>query len=336
MKAVVIQEPIAQPDLTPQDLTDHWQALAALPGVEEVSVLAPPAYPSVQEIDQLATDADALFGVWIGPDLLNAGFLERHPKLRYIATLGHGWEPFDTDLVRRSGVTVTNTLYGGQTIAEYAFALLMEVCHHISVQDARLRAFDWSDPANADEFCKAVVPQIELYGKTVGVVGLGEIGFAFARMAAGFGMRVIGYSAHHKSDPRYGFITQVDSLDKLLAASDIVSLHLPHTPATDRILDAAAISRMKDGAILLNTARGGLVDEQALADALRSGKLRAAGLDVLTEEPPRHGTPLLGAPNLTVTGHIAWLTRASRLRAIDMAVENFACYLQGEPCSAIV
>lgn len=336
MKCVIIQEPIAQPDLTPADLSAHWGALRSLAPVDEVVIHTPPRYPTPAETGVLAADADALFGVWVGPDLITADFLHSHPRLRYIATLGHGWEPFDTAMTRACGVTVTNTVYGAQTIAEYAFALLMEVCHHIAAQDARVRALDWSDPANAADYCRAIVPQIELFGLTIGIVGLGGIGFAMARMARGFGMHVIGYSAHRKQGAAYDFVEQVDDLGELLARSDVVSLHLPHTPATDKIIDADAIARMKDGAILINTARGALIDEAALAAALRSGKLRGAGLDVLTEEPPRHGTPLLDAPNLTVTGHIAWLTRASRLRAIDMAIDNFAHYLRGEPCSAIV
>lgn len=335
MKAVVIQEHIIQPDITPKDLQEHWMALKQLPGVDEVEIVAPGNYPSVEELGRLTGDAEALFGVWIGPDLLNREFLDQHPHLRYVATLGHGWETFDTDLTRSRGVTVTNTIYGAQTIAEYAFALLMEVCHHISVQDHRIRMIDWTQPRNDAQFCKAIIPQVELYQKTIGIVGLGEIGYALARMAYGFGMHVVGFSTHRKTGEKYAFIEQVDTLEELLQKSDVVSLHLPHTPATEHILNARTIAMMRDGAILINTARGALIDEQALADAMVAHQLRAAALDVLTEEPPRHGTPLLTAPNVTITGHIAWLTRESRLRAIDMAVDNFACYLRGQPKSVI-
>ena len=286
MKAVVIQESIIQPDITPKDLQEHWMALQQLPGVDEVKIYAPEHYPGVDELGRMTADAQALFGVWIGPDLLCPEFLDQHPNLRYVATLGHGWETFDTELTRRKGVTVTNTIYGAQTIAEYAFALLMEVCHHISVQDQRIRTIDWTVPGNQAEFCKAVVPQVELYQKTIGIVGLGEIGYALARMAHGFGMHVIGYSAHRKTGEKYAFIQQVDTLEELLRKSDVVSLHLPHTPATEHVLNARTIAMMRDGAILINTARGALIDEQALADALKARKLRAAAQDVLTEEPP--------------------------------------------------
>jgi glycerate dehydrogenase len=147
-------------------------------------------------------------------------------------------------------------------------------------------------------------------------------------------MHVLAYSRHKKEGAAYDFIEQV-SLDELLARSDFISLHTPHTPATEHMIDQNTIARMKDGVILINTARGALIDEQALADALATGKVLAAGLDVLTDEPPVHGSPLLTAPNTVITGHIAWLTRESRIRAIDMAIDNFRCYLEGHPVSII-
>ena len=210
----------------------------------------------------------------------------------------------------------------------------MDVCHHIGTHDTRIKTIDWSVPENHNEFCKSVTRQIELYDKTIGVIGLGAIGFAFAKMAQGFGMHVLAYSRHKKEGAAYDFIEQV-SLDELLARSDFISLHTPHTPATEHIIDQDTIARMKDGVILINTARGALIDEQALADALATGKVLAAGLDVLTDEPPVCGSPLLTAPNTVITGHIAWLTRESRIRAIDMAIDNFRCYLEGHPVSII-
>ena len=166
------------------------------------------------------------------------------------------------------------------------------------------------------------------------MIGLGAIGFAFAKMAQGFGMHVLAYGRHKKEGAAYDFIEQV-SLDELLARSDFISLHTPHTPATERMINQDTLAKMKDGVILINTARGALIDEQVLADALASGKVLAAGLDVLTDEPPVCGSPLLTAPNTVITGHIAWLTRESRIRAIDMAIDNFRCYLEGHPVSII-
>ena len=336
MKIVIIREEIIQPDITAEELISKWKELEAIPGAGGVERLLRfgRKHKLIKELDELVEDADALFGVWITEGLMSEAFFKKHPKLKYIATLGHGYESFDYAMTRRYGVTVTNTVYGAQTIAEHAFALLMHTCHHIEVQDQRVREIDWSDPGNAPEFCKAVVPQIELYGKTVGVVGLGAIGFAFAKMAAGFGMHVISYSRTVKRGEAYSFVEQVSSLGELLVRADVISLHLPENGNT-HIINEDTIAGMKDGVILINTARGILIDEAALAEALKSGKVRAAALDVLTEEPPRHGTPLLTAPNCTITGHIAWLTRESRFRAIDMAIDNFKNYLNGAPTSVI-
>ena len=171
MKIVIIREEIIQPDITAEELISKWKELEAIPGAGGVQLQIVDTYPSMEELDELVEDADALFGVWITEGLMSEAFFKKHPKLKYIATLGHGYESFDYAMTRRYGVTVTNTVYGAQTIAEHAFALLMHTCHHIEVQDQRVREIDWSDPGNAPEFCKAVVPQIELYGKTVGVVG---------------------------------------------------------------------------------------------------------------------------------------------------------------------
>ena len=308
MKIVVIQEEIIQTDITPKELTKRWKKLEQLPGIDEVVIEVPAHYPNIEQLHTYIGDADAVFGLWIGPDNMNEAFLSQHPNLKYVATLGHGWEKFDTEMTRKRGISISNTIYGSQTIAEYAFALLMDVCHHIGTHDTRI--------------------------KTIGVIGLGAIGFAFAKMAQGFGMHVLAYSRHKKTGAEYDFIEQV-SLDELLARSDFISLHTPHTPATEHMIDQDTIARMKDGVILINTARGALIDEQALADALASGKVLAAGLDVLTDEPPVHGSPLLTAPNTVITGHIAWLTRESRIRAIDMAIDNFRCYLEGHPVSII-
>lgn len=334
MNIVVIQEEIIQTDITPAELTAHWRQLEELPGVDSVRIYDGP-YPSRTQLHEILGDADVLFGVWVGPGIMNEEFLAQHPNLRYVGTLGHGWETFDVEMTRRHGVTITNTIYGAQTIAEYAFALLMETCHHVAAHDQRIREIDWSNRENAPEFCKAVTRQIELYDKTIGIVGLGAIGFALARMAQGFGMKVIAYSRHKRTDPAYDFVEQVDTLEELLSHSDVISLHMPHTPQTEHIINRETIAQMRDGVILINTARGALIDEEALAEALATGKVGAAGLDVLTDEPPVNGSPLLSAPNCTITGHIAWLTRESRYRAIDMAIDNYKAWAAGHPQSVI-
>ena len=335
MKITIVQEDIIQTDITQEEQTKHWMKLKEIPGIDDIRFLHGALYPSEAEQHEMIGDSDAVFGMWIRDGgWVNEAFLSSHPNLKYVATLGHGYGTFDREMTRRKGITITNTVYGARTIAEHAFALLMEICHRVQYHNDYIKGIDWTDPACDKVFCYAHTRQIELYGKTAGVIGMGAIGYGFAQMAKGFGMQVLAFDQHPRSGPEYDFIRYV-SMDELLAQSDVITLHCPYTPATDSLIDREAISKMKDGAILINTARGGLIDEEALAQALRSGKLYAAGLDVLREEPPVHGSPLLSCPNAMITGHVAWLTRESRMRAIDMAIDNFKAYLEGHPVSVI-
>ncbi len=333
MKIVVIQESIMQPDLTKEEVTECWNALKAIPGVE-LDIKYPEGYPQPEELDEMIADADVVFGIWISDMIINEEILSHHPNLKYIATLGHGWREFDVEMTRRRGLTITNTVYGAQTIAEYAFALLMEICHHVHIHSEKIKTADWTNPDSSVGFDKVLTPQIELYGKTCGIFGLGAIGFAFAKMVHGFGMNVISYSRHKKIGEQYDFIEQVD-FDTLLKRSDVISIHAPLTSSTADTFNAAAFEKMKDGVIIVNTARGGLIVEEDLAAALESGKVYGAGLDVLREEPPTGDNPLFHTRNTAITGHIAWLTKESRLRACRMAIENFKSYLAGNPVSVI-
>ena len=340
MKVVVIQESVMMPNLTPQEVTEHWNQLKNIPNVE-LEIKFPVGYPLPEELHELVGDADVVFGIWISDRVINEEWLSHHPNLKYIATLGHGWQAFDVEMTRRKGMTITNTVYGAQTIAEYGWALLMEVCHHVNAHSDLIKKTDWTKlnpetgrPLESAKFDHVITPQIELYGKTCGIFGLGAIGLAFAKMAAGFGMRVISYSRHKKVGAIYSFIEQVD-FDTLLKESDVISIHAPFTAETANTFNAEAFAKMKDGVILINTARGGLIDEAALTAALESGKVYAAGLDVLREEPPTKDNPLFHTEKTAITGHIAWLTKESRLRAVDMAIENFVHYLNGIPVSVI-
>lgn len=339
MKAVVIQENVKMPNLAPSEVSAHWEKLREIPGLE-LEIKQPQGYPDVEELHSLVGDADAVFGIWINDRVINEEWLSRHPNLKYIATLGHGWGEFDVDMTRRRGITITNTVYGAQTIAEYGWALLMEVCHHVSIHSDLIKKTDWSRTGKDADFKpfsvfdKVLCPQIELYGKTCGIFGLGSIGLAFAKMASGFGMKVISYSRHKKTGAIYDFVEQVD-FDTLLRESDVISIHAPFTAETKDTFNKAAFSKMKDGVILINTARGGLIVEEDLMDALDSGKVYGAGLDVLREEPPTKDNPLFHSDKTVITGHIAWLTKESRLRAVDMAIENFKHYLNGIPVSVI-
>lgn len=339
MKVVVIQENVMMPNLSAEEVTAHWNKLKEIPGVD-LEVKFPKGYPMPDELHELVGDADVVFGIWISDSVINEEWLSKHPNLKYIATLGHGWREFDVEMTRRKGMTITNTVYGAQTIAEYGWALLMEVCHHVNAHSDLIKKTDWTKldengrPLESSKFDHVVTPQIELYGKTCGIFGLGSIGLAFAKMAAGFGMRVISYSRHKKVGAIYSFIEQVD-FETLLKESDVISIHAPFTADTADTFDKEAFAKMKDGVIIINTARGGLIVEEDLMAALESGKVYAAGLDVLREEPPTTDNPLFHTDKTSITGHIAWLTKESRLRAVDMAIDNFQHYLNGIPTSVI-
>lgn len=339
MKIVVIQENVMMPNLTSDEVSEHWNKLKEIPGVE-LEIKHPKGYADPETLHSLIGDADAAFGVWITDKVINEEWLSHHPNLKYIATLGHGWQEFDVEMTRKKGITITNTVYGAQTIAEYAWALLMEVCHHVKEHSDLIKNTDWESGNEAkkfearSKFDHVITPQIELYGKTCGIFGLGAIGLAFAKMAAGFGMKVISYSRHKKVGAIYSFVEQVD-FETLLRESDVISIHAPFTKDTANIFNKNTFAKMKDGVILINTARGGLIVEEDLLVALESGKVYGAGLDVLREETPTKNNPLFKSDKTIITGHIAWLTKESRLRAVDMAIQNFKHYLNGIPVSVI-
>lgn len=269
-----------------------------------------------------ARDADA---VLVNKVSLSGEVLRALPRLRYVGVLATGFDRVDVAVARERGVVVTNVpAYGTESVAQAVFALLLEIVCHTGRHAAGVREGRWS---RSDDFCYWDAPLVELAGLTLGVVGLGDIGRAVARIARGFRMEVLasqGRSAAAEPDdpPRL-------ALDDLLPRCDVVSLHLPLTPQTQGSFDAARLARMKRGAILINTARGGLVDPDALAAALRSGALAGAGLDVLDVEPPPADHPLLSAPRCVVTPHVAWATTAARQRLLDAVVENLRGWAAG-------
>lgn len=200
MKVVVIPEPVLQPDITKEDMDLKWNLLKELPEVDELVIKHFDGYPSNEELHPVIADADAAIGVWVNGSNINEEFLSKHPNLKYVATLGHGFGEFDVPMTKEKGMVITNTIYGAQTIAEYAWALLMEVCHHVDLHSKDVKRVDWAHATKEDyeTFGRVLTPQIELYDKTCGIFGLGAIGFAFAKMAQGFGMRVISYSRHKR------------------------------------------------------------------------------------------------------------------------------------------
>lgn len=333
MKAVVLQERFDMPNLTYEELLHQWEPLKQVKGVETVEVLDPARFPE-QSQEELIADAEIALGLWITDHFFNPSFFDRHPNLRYAAASSHGYGYIDKELVRSHGLTVTNTVYGDVTISQYAMALLMEVCNHVGRHSDYVKREFLQDTSAQRRFDRMFSPIIELHGKTMGVVGIGSIGYQTARMAAGFGMKVIADDPIHYTGEKYDFIEQV-SFEELLERSDVISLHCPYTKKNENMINASAIQKMKDGVILINTARGGLVDEDALYEALMRRKIYAAGLDVLKEEPPEKRIPLMDCPYCTITGHIAWMTREAQLRLVDMQIENLKNYLDGHPTSVI-
>lgn len=289
----------------------------------------------VERADEIAADYDILIGCRIAPEIFNAEFYKRHPKLKYVATTGHGFVLPDLKEAEAAGVTFTNTVYGDVTIAQYAMALLLHICHHIGEEESYYReSLARHESVRSPGHLAAITRQIELYNKTMGIIGLGSIGFWTARMAAGFGMKVIACSRHKKEGSKYDFIRQT-SLEEVLGESDVISIHCPLTEKTRGMIGEEEIGKMKDGVILINTARGAILDEQALLKALNSGKIYAAGLDVVTGEPLHDLTPIFSANNAAITGHIAWLPEEARYRTIRIAADNLRNWLEGHPTSVI-
>lgn len=286
-----------------------------------------------RNVEKYADEVDAMIGLWITDDLFSDAFMTKHPRLKYASTLAHGFGRFDKEACRKHGLTITNTVYGDVTIAQFALALLLDICHDIGTNDDYYRNKKWL-PENKGKRGMGVTRQIELYEKTFGVLGLGNIGLCAARMAAGFGMKVIAYSRHKKTGPEYDFIEQV-SLDELYERSDVISIHCPLTDETRGMVDKQAFEKMKDGVIIINTARGAIIDEDELVRQLNSGKVYAAGLDVLAGEPLQEPAEIMKCKNTRLTEHIAWAPVESRIRSIKIGCQNFINWKEGHPTSVV-
>ncbi|HEY2952790.1 MAG TPA: D-2-hydroxyacid dehydrogenase [Verrucomicrobiae bacterium] len=257
--------------------------------------------------------------------------MARLPKLRYIGVTATGYNIVDAVAARERNVTVTNVpAYGTPSVAQMTFALLLELTQHVGHHAQSVVEGRWTRSA---DWCYWERPLVELDGLTMGIVGLGRIGRAVADLAAAFGMKVV---AHRRSRPQSepGQIPLLD-LDALFRQCDVVSLHCPLTPETKNLVNAARLSLMKPSAFLLNTSRGPLIDEPALAEALNAGRLAGAGLDVLSLEPPPADNPLLQAKNCLITPHLAWATRAARARLMSAAVANVRAFLMGKPQNVV-
>ena len=248
------------------------------------------------------------------------------PELSFIGIQATGVNVVDLDAARRHGIAVTNVpAYSTASVAQHVFALLLELVRGVGRHSDRVKQGAWS---SCPDFAFQETPQIELAGKVFGIVGFGDIGRATAKIAAAFDMRVLAHT--RTPDPRAVPEVSFVPLERLLAEADVVSLSCPLTPETVTLINAERLGLMKETAYLINTGRGLLVDEAALAEALRNGDIAGAGLDVLSQEPPPADNPLIGAPHCVITPHLAWATRAARHRLISEIIANLAAFLAGE------
>lgn len=251
--------------------------------------------------------------------------IDKCPNLKAIAVLATGYNVIDYNYAKEKHIPVMNVpAYGTASVSQYSIALLLEICHHIGHHSNTVFEGKWS---NNIDWCYWDYPLIELEGKTIGIIGFGRIGQAEGRIAKALGMNVIAYDIH-ESDSGKEIGTYKD-LDYLFANSDVISLHCNLTPENTGIINKQNIAKMKDGVILINNARGQLLVEQDVADALNSGKIAGAGLDVVSTEPIKADNPLLKAKNCIITPHISWAPKESRQRILDMTADNIRCFISG-------
>lgn len=263
---------------------------------------------------------------------LPKGVLEKVPSVKYIGVLATGYNVVDTVAAKELGITVTNIpTYGTTAVAQFTFALLLEMCHHVGAHGDAVKKGDWTTSV---DFCFWNYPLIELAGKTMGLIGFGRIGQATAKIAQAFGLNILAYDSHQ--DPALESETcKYATLGELLERSDIISLHCPLFDSTKGIINKESIAKMKDGVMIINTSRGPLVVEQDLGDALDSGKVAGAAVDVVSSEPIAAGNSLLKAKNCIITPHIAWAPKESRTRLMDIAVGNLGAFLKGSPVNVV-
>ena len=253
------------------------------------------------------------------------------PNLKYIGVTATGYNVIDTEAATKANIPVTNIpTYGTDAVAQFTFALLLEITSHVGLHNQLVHDGRWSSNPDFTFWAK---PLMELQGKTLGLIGFGSIAKKVAEIGHAFSMNIIFYNHRPKTDlPNY--VKQV-SLEELYQQSDIISLHVPQTPETTEMINQKAISQMKDGVILINTARGGLISEKDVADALNDGKIAAAGVDVVQKEPIPTDSPLLSAKNCYITPHIAWAPRETRNRLLGIVVDNLQAFLNGEKLNVV-
>lgn len=280
------------------------------------------------QIVERAHDADVVI---TNKTMLSRETIQALPKLRYIGVIATGYNVVDVEAAAEQGIAVTNVPgYSTPSVAQAVFAMLLELTNHAAYHAQTVRDGRW---ARCPDFCYWDHPIIELRGRTLGLIGFGDIGSAVARIGCAFGMKVIAARRSWTEPPPVG--VSAASADVVFRESNAISLHCPLTDETKHIVNAGSLAAMKPTAFLINTSRGPLVDEAALADALNAGRIAGAALDVLSVEPPKPDNPLLTARNCLITPHIAWASRESRARLIDAASENLRRFIAGSPVNVV-
>jgi glycerate dehydrogenase len=302
---------------------------AAWSGLEQFGEVELYQFSSAEEVRSRALGAEILI---TNKAPIRASLMDESPELRFVSVTATGFDCVDIAAARKRRIPVSNVpIYGTRSVGQYVFALLLELCHHVSLHDQAVRAGEWT---NQPDFSIRKTPLIELEGKTIGIVGLGRIGECTAGLAHAFGMKVLAHDAFVRLLPS-GLPVEWCELDDLFARADVISLHCPLTPETAGLVNRERLLKMKPTAFLINTARGPLVKDADLAEALDQGRLAGAAVDVVSVEPIRMDNPLLKAKNCVVTPHIAWATAEARGRLMESTIANVAAFLAGEPVNVV-
>lgn len=284
---------------------------------------------SPESLVEVAADADVLI---TNKCAIGGEAIAQLPALKFIAVTATGFNIVDVEAAGRRGIPVSNVPeYGTETVAQFTWALLLELCHHVGRHAENVAAGDWT---RSPDFCYWLTPQIELGGKRLGLVGYGRIARKVASIGRVFGMEILASRRPGSSAPAGENVGWM-SAEELFSAADVVSLHCPLTPDTERMVNQQILGRMRKDALLVNTSRGGLVDEVALANALRDGRIAGAAVDVVSEEPIRPDNPLLTAPNCIITPHMAWSSLAARERLMRATAANVAAFLARAPINVV-
>jgi glycerate dehydrogenase len=301
------------------------EGLAAL---GELTVYDRTPREDVDEIIRRIGDAEA---VYTNKTPIDRAILGACPNIEFIGVLAAGYNVVDVAAAKEKGIPVTNIpTYGTAAVGQMTIALLPEVCHHIGHHDKAVHEGRWG---NSPDWCFLDYPLIEPDGKTMGIIGLGRIGLVTARIAKAIGMNVIAFNK--RQSEAGNAVAEYVPLDELFRRADVIALHCPLFPSTEGIINKSNIAKMKDGVILINNGRGPLVVEQDLADALNSGKIYAAALDVVSSEPIKEDNPLLTAKNCIITPHISWASKESRKRLMDIAISNLEAFISGHPVNVV-